>query len=246
MIHKVLMTCETCQREFEVDTVSRFGLDAFRFRCGDCCVKHERAERASQARIRAKHSGAMTDDFLGVEFAGNDPALEVANKQAWNLARRYAEDGIPKNIWIFGQPGTGKTRLALCLVNERMSFGESGAFMKGSVIQNAARLWPEKRYPLISLYVGARNLILDDIDQAEWTPEGIGLLRDILDGRAARVMAGRHLRTLITANSEFKSFYARACLITPSASSMFDRMKPLMPLPMMGESLRGKIKTEKE
>ena len=237
-----MMPCAMCGRKYDVPVVSGFGMNAYRLRCDACSERIERQEQAIHVRTIVRNSGAMTDDDLMVTFDGNKPEKEKQNQAAWDAARKWADSGLPKNVFVYGNPGTGKTRLALCLVNALMGRGESAGIVRCSDVQRLARAFQSVQEPFVSRYSAPVNLVVDDIDAAEWTPEGIILLRTILDTRAVSVMAGRTRRLIVTANADFKAVFEHLNGVMgerATAASMLDRMKPIMPLKMDGKSLRG-------
>jgi len=194
-------------------------------------------EKKKQAQIDALKrktyiQGLVSSIGESHQFDVSNVDIEAQNTVAWNRARQCTP--ITGTLWIYGPQGTGKTWLAHCVLNEYLSRYRTAAEV--DAVQMKHWDWGDIK-SRIKPYVQANILLIDDIDKPQWTSCGLDCLKMIFDYRYEYKRA-----TIITANtgaSACRDMMIQARPDNPSVvASIFDRMKPLEPLKLIGGSNR--------
>jgi DNA replication protein DnaC len=89
-----------------------------------CRAELKSARLLAQARIPARHMHCTLENFE-TQFSSADRSLGYALQQARNFARAYPLETEGKGLLFAGEPGRGKTHLAVGLL--RTLIGERGA-----------------------------------------------------------------------------------------------------------------------
>jgi len=115
--------------------------------------------------------------------AKTDPEINALNADAWKL-RAYKQP--QHNLWIQGDPGTGKTFLARCLLRDYIDppgvgSGRMIAALDEFMFHNLAHDFDVVRK--VAPYRDAGLLLLDDVDKVEWNHKSLSLLKHILGYR---------------------------------------------------------------
>lgn len=172
------------------------------FRCPDCGQNRE-AEAMLRRRAR------MPDDQRDCTFASLDTKRENLTREQRNeylaivrQCRTYAE-GKAQEPWLvmLGQPGWGKTHLAVCICNQRFDHPELG--LPTALYATAPELIQQLKDSIgtgdfstaASDYQSAPFLVIDDLGAENETPFVDEQLFRILDSRATR-----RLPTIVTLN----------------------------------------------
>jgi DNA replication protein DnaC len=138
--------------------------------------------------------------------------LNTVKNEAWKT-----------NLFLCGQSGTGKTRLAMCLVKE------------GAVYRKLLQIFREvkadftKEQNIVDFYGSVKLLILDEVGRQGFTPFERTLFWDIIDTRW-----GNLLPTTLITNLDRKEFTAEY------GAAIVDRLRPVM-VSFNWESRRGSL-----
>lgn len=172
--------------------------------CPACIIRGKQvtAEMETIRRIDAnlvhmKRHELFSEESQAQVFAVLDAAQAAHSAVAWATARQWTPS--MSNLWIFGLEGRGKTFMAHCILNAMIARGHIVAEIFAIETNRDA-----KRFDFgerIKHFAVADVLLIDDIDKATWTDDGITAVWDILDARNRR-----KLRTLITANIDPVAF----------------------------------------
>ncbi len=134
--------------------------------------------------------------------------LQPGNKRGLMLATIAAKENI--SLYLHGACGTGKTKLASILANERLKNGLPVLFVSLTELfrtlqdsfDTTSKVQKAKLMPLIK---SAKCLILDDLGTTQRTEWKVSILQEIIDYRYANV-----LQTIVTSNyslSELKEHF---------------------------------------
>lgn len=224
-------------REKKPELLEKFlGMESY---CDECVTrfansKREQADRERVAKLRrdAYGLGCLPEVAAHCTFAKSNRETEGRNVAYWLMAREWERHS--KNVWITGDPGSGKTYLARCVANHFIDLGMTAHEVSGLELANHVRSfqWLENVKPMIR----ARLLIIDDIDKANWSKEQLDILWHVLDKRL-----GGGKRLIVTANVMPEHFRESLERNRPEnkavASPIFRRM-----LPENGETVRWVLK----
>ena len=125
-----------------------------------------------------------------------DFTLQKGNMRAVTLAQKAASDG--RCLYLWGDCGTGKTKLTSIIGNERLKKGLPVLFVSlpelySGIKANFAKSGGSNE--LMELVKTAECLILDDLGASSRTEWSVGILQEIIDYRYTKA-----LQTIITSN----------------------------------------------
>lgn len=194
-------------------------------------TQQEREARVWRLYNTTFQTGALPEAARFQKFANSDDAIEALNRDTWKWARSYDRE----TAWISGTKGTGKTFMGRCILHARIDHINTVMEVRAHDVNAKARQFEHERY--VAQLQNAGVLLIDDIDKAAWTRDGVIVLNEVMDARYA------HKRpTLITANVEpefmwnqWRNLFAD----NPSViAALFDRLTGCKRVVLTGESLR--------
>jgi len=209
--------------------------------CEVCTQERDKIAREGDrdTRIRAMisstyHGGMLPASARGCRWEKSDSSIEAKNRDAW-MAARNAKSG---NVWICGNPGTGKTFMARCMANAVLADGKS----VGELSALELRTWREVDSE-IRRWTAPYLLILDDLDKLHVSEWSLGNLFALLDRR----ISAKYKRLVVTANvtgATLAATWRRNAAVTMGAtiSSIFERMLPATAITLSGGSNRERTK----
>lgn len=213
-VHCVETACSGCGAEMKLLSEDEPGLESravaagvLRRRprgvaCDDCIsrAEHAAAKRQTEEGLRERISISNLDKAMqGFEFSqmdyGEGRGLTVSAARDWS----GAEYPDPRGLCIFGEKGTGKTRLAATAVWQRLRRWNV-AWVSWPVLlaQLGAAFNDGARAQAISVLTGKGALVLDDIAQERDEKVSDWARRQLFAAVDRRVQAGAPL--LITTN----------------------------------------------
>jgi len=208
--------------------------------CPRCIWEAETKTRGEMWRkrvrlLRRRTYQAELIPAIGKEmtFAKSLPEIEKLNYTAWT--KFYKPDRLQKNVWFYGDPGTGKTFFARAILNGQIERITTVAEISALRVNEIGRGWnPTKD---LEKYVHVKVLLLEDIDKATWSKEGLSALWSLIDVRAT---SGS--RVIVTSNLHPREVSKQMRLVSKDnltlVNSMFERLLPMDPIEMIGKSLR--------
>jgi len=122
--------------------------------------------------------------------------LQKGNMRAVTLAQKAVKDG--RSLYLWGNCGTGKTKLTSIIGNERLKQGLSVLFVSLPELYSSIKgnfVKAGKSNELMELVKKAECLILDDLGASSRTEWSMGILQEIIDYRYTKA-----LQTIITSN----------------------------------------------
>lgn len=198
------------------------------------CLPCKRDMRLADAirRIRiAAQEGMVLDGFE--RFTQPPDSLKALNAEHWSWAKRNER----VNVLAYGAIGTGKSSLCrylLCrdIINNKIVY---------DICATQVEQWrfsPWEHADKLASAKGRDTVLLDDVDNVQWTAAGLNILRDILD---VRHETGR--RTLVTCNCNPSELKSRVASVTSEtfAQSLLERLRPYQALKFVGESFRKSL-----
>ncbi|KKN00446.1 hypothetical protein LCGC14_1137800 [marine sediment metagenome] len=240
-----LVNVWTIDRRFQVerpkmnaslDNIARSGC------CEKCCDLSEASSKAMKRqagmqRLRKKlfTRNILPREFPKAQFIDSDENIMLRNPKVWEDARSWN----PKHEawWIYGDKGAGKTFMARCVLNmildQGFSVGELSAVTFNQIAKRRFYEWHEER----EIYGKVKVLLIEDIDKAIWTPEGMSELYSLLDERYSN-----ERRTMVTTNATVEWVQQQWQYAAPHNKSlpgtMMDRLKPMRRIQLSGPTLR--------
>lgn len=169
----------------------------------------------------------------GASFENSDPAKE--HREAFQMAKRWRP--LTSNVFIHGDMGRGKTYLGKCmlsLVRDNYPLLQCD-FLTALEFTELFRQPSFKREGTAFMYQ-SHVLMIDDLDKAPWGGNSLHWLWQIFDHRRVR-----QLSTIVTTNMDEGSLCNYFGEHTKNASlpaAILDRMRPLLYVRMIGDSLR--------
>lgn len=132
--------------------------------------------------------------FQGKEFEGFDDVGDQARSRAREICKRYADgfDTVLQNgvcMVLTGNPGTGKTHLAIAVLKQVMRRGRTGMFVTVSEMLRTIRATysassKESEQQVFERFIGVDLLVLDEIGVAIGDEEKRkALIFDVINGR---------------------------------------------------------------
>lgn len=218
--------------------VRRFGRSMVCRRCSDIKehmdARDRHAHRLDVLRRRTYREGLMPESAKLATFAGSKKEIENQNPEHW---ASFRECPLSQSLWIYGNPGTGKTFAARCILNNYLDQYRTVAEISAHKLNELGRSFRAERD--LAPYAEANLLLIEDIDKPQWHAEGASALWRLADLRKTS-----DLRCLITANLTPHGLYAQIRNATPAnktlVSSLFDRFRPIKGVEMTGDNQRRK------
>lgn len=208
----------------------------------DTCAGVIDAQRAAQARLqrfqteeaRLVSVGVVSGAFKVAGFGRSAADIESQNPEAWKVGRAWKPTS--GNLFLHGNPGTGKSFLARCLLRRGLASEMTVAEVTARrLIKNAARF--DEGQGHFARMCEVQLLLLDDLDKAKWDANTLPALWELLDARA-----NAHKRTIVTSNMTPQALADTlkrvACDNGSLAEAALNRLRPLEILEMTGESNR--------
>ena len=194
-----------------------------------------REATVSRRRARLQRLRIIPTELTRCCFGNSESEIMKLYPDLWMWARNWTPKS--ESAWIYGDKGTGKTFFARCILNAQLdkgvSVGELSAVEFNRVARRKFYNWDEQR----KVYGEVKCLLIEDIDKAIWTPDGLSELFSLLDERY-----DNHRRCLITTNATVEyceSLWTNAIPENPSMpGTILDRMQPIRRIEMVGKSLR--------
>jgi DNA replication protein DnaC len=201
------------ERALDPDPVTRC------IRCEDVgfTFVHEKGARRARACVCRLEPATMPRTVFDLPGEFKDARLanytqRFENAHAINAARQWI-NGERSHLYLFGDTGRGKSRLAASLLNEAAEHGIPGAFIRVPwliLLQLRAiddARWRADANDLMERALKTTNVVLDDMAGGEkGSDHSRGLLVTVLDRRF-----DRQLRTIITSNlslQQLSEFYS--------------------------------------
>lgn len=179
----------------------------------------------------------MRENFRAAAFQLSSESAEALNPAAWAQAREWNGN---ENVYIFGPVGTGKSFMALCMLQKKFQCGQRVGEVSAHRFAKATDRFDEGGR-MLDAWKRVPFLFIDDMDKAAWNGERLAALWELLDER----MVFRR-RTIMTANvaardlrEMLRSQASRGSVSNYSlADATLDRMKPCATIELAGKSLR--------
>lgn len=216
-------------------------IDAMRFVCGPCAARlamasdsQRRAEAAAALKRDVYRRGEMPLAALRSTFRVADPAICALNPSAWRIASEWP----PRNLWIAGPKGTGKTFLAECILNAAIERNVTAMESLAHSISEAGGAAEGDKRRFVHRHASAGLLLIDDIDKPLWGGLGLEVLWRIIDGRH-RARLATVVTAQFTGNETKRAWADRFAQNLSIVDSMFDRLLGCTGIRMQGESLRA-------
>jgi DNA replication protein DnaC len=161
-------------------------------------------------------------------------ALKTLNPDHWQWARRNERI----NVLAYGTVGTGKSSLCrylLCrdIIKDRTVYDVCAT----EIEQWRFSPWDHKEKLIAAK--GRDTVLIDDVDNANFSLAGLNVLREILDARHEQKK-----RTLVTCNcnpSELKARFTKVYGSDDAAQSLLERLRPYHAMKCVGESFRKSL-----
>lgn len=219
-----------------LDNIARGGC------CDDCCDMGEKQRleiqehgRIVRLREKLRNLNIIPKEFAKCCHADSDEDIMMANAELWEWARSWTP--TMESAWIFGDKGTGKTFMARCILNalldKGIAVGELSAVTFNQIAKRRFYEWHEER----EIYGNVTVLLIEDIDKAIWTPEGMSELYSLLDERYSNAR-----RTFVTTNATIEwcsQQWEEASRGNESfPGTIKDRLKPIRRIKLTGPTLR--------
>lgn len=201
---EVPYTCPDCKDKGIVDGI----------KC-HCFIKSANALLFSQSNMEKRLQKTLADFRTDIYEDNSRDITDRTSRQsaeaALNAANKFVQE-FPnrKNLFIFGDTGTGKTHLACCIATEVINKGCSAIFIKAAdYIDLCYQRYSDRSGEKIAMYEKLLNcelLVLDDLGADVSTKNSDSLLLSLIDDR---LNAG--LSTIITSNltiAQIKDIYS--------------------------------------
>ena len=230
------MNCEMCATVFDGDSIT--GL------CPDCLQKAEaafaRRKRQQQTYERISEGIGYGDLPANMETYGfhhSKPEIEQQNTQAWTHGRAWTP--VEPSLWLWGNPGCGKSFLALSMARKAIYNGLSVCHVNARRLVTTLQRF-EDGIESMGRWKSSRLLVLDDIDKMNVSDYNITGLWELFDARATN-----NYPTIVTSNWEpiaLRKSWASHVSNPTQVTATLDRLKPCTIIEMTGQSNRGEVK----
>lgn len=183
-------------KEWNLDIRNR--INGMPWLCEQCADTRDTQANAQMNEYRIRrlrqncYASTMPADAAEWTFTANDAHLERGNEEVWLSARTIPP--LKSNVWIYGPPDTGKTRLARCLLNASIDKGRTVGELSAIQLNATAARWEWDKE--IERYATVHTLLLDDLDKPSWTTKGVEALWWLVDRRC-----NSKRPTIVTANA---------------------------------------------
>lgn len=211
---RVTMVCPTCKIPVSDDAygyVRDPDKPGSALPCPACSprVKALRAARSLQKDLQGLFGGANVPDMARNWTFETFPPTgdQFAKQQAQMFAN---QETVQRGLYLWGDPGRGKTCLAICVLREFLARGETGFFIRSSryirLLRNAERgIDTKEGNSLLDLAFSVACLVLDDLAVESTTDYVIRQYYDLIEER--RMSNG--LYTVITSNKSIDELEER-------------------------------------
>lgn len=231
------------QAEEGIGAVLFQGLKRLTFWCNECHCKSDDARKTAfekQRRDRLEED-TYAGQWLPMEARGHtwdsvDNSLAGDNIKHY---RGYGRRMLLSNLWVQGTRGVGKTYFAHCMAHEYLSRLRTVALAEAWQVMELASLRVDtpRRERSISKWENCDLFILDDVDKARWTRQGLDLLWRVVNRRKAKNLA--HLITSQYDRVAMNEAWLQASDNNPTiVSSIFSRLMPINAIEMTGPDIR--------
>lgn len=161
------------------------------------------------------------------------------------IQERIHHPEIRKGLYLYGNPGTGKTMLSSILVNSRIQEGQTVLFASmGSLVNDLMAAGVEKGARAVNLMKQVDTLILDDMNHLVMEDWVIDQFYEIINYRYSE-----KLMTVITSNlqmEEMKKLFRKENLDEDTGKRIESRLWNMCELAeLKGEDYRKKLVREK-
>jgi DNA replication protein DnaC len=204
----------------------------------DICWSQMKSEDQKKSAISAlKSLGDLSHSFGTQRFDALNEVVVLYNPDAWFDADKWLGSDS-KGLYLHGEPGTGKTHAARCILNQALDDGLPVMEISAhKMIRCGQRFDSESTMKRIA---SVDILLIDDIDKAIWNDKSIAILWELLNDRD-----DRGCRTIITTNvpsDKFRVIFADGHSGNGSViESMIQRLHPIKTIAFNGISVRGMV-----
>ena len=171
-------------------------------------------------------------------FSGGDSRLEQPNAGQWAKLRALTttQDILGSSYYFHGEPGTGKTSAARCLLTHAYAMGPIG--IQEANAQVMCKDWGLFEPKLAWKWKNATLLLVDDIDKADWgMSTALPGLWDLMNYRSS--MGHKTIFTSNLTKTQLGGHLDAQCSGNESmVGSIFDRLRPCLTLEFGGDSMR--------
>jgi hypothetical protein len=211
--------------------------------CGTCDPK--RAGEALRAQMERFLLDAEQNEVPhGFRtFAKPIPAIVERNPQWWAWGETWVLAGSPwnrGNVLAWGDVGVGKSSFCRMLLTKAIKVERGVYDLACCEIEEWTKLGYEQQNKLDrAKYVSC--LLLDDIDNVQWSAKGINLLRSIVNVRHEPPRR----TTLVTSNMSPADLFKKICAAyggnQDAAQSLLERLRPFEEMEFRGTSYRKEM-----
>lgn len=193
-----------------------------------------RLERKRQQHIRHHYAlDLMPEEAKAATFQLSSPEVEAHHPDFWKYSRTLPLD---QNLWIQGRPDTGKTFMALAILNHHLEAGYKVLSTTAITINKLGSRFDANEW--VKRYAEPDLLHIDDADKADWSRQSFELLYEVIDRRH------KNKRWIVwTANDSpqgWKNTLIGMAENRTVVPAMFSRFNPCKVIHLEGQALRRK------